>query len=216
MAEQSMIQVRVDSELKEQATSVFDRIGIDIPTAVRMFFKAAVREQRLPFSTDVSSDTKEPSDAEKLMHYVRSMVMYEPPIAGEDEEVIAMLPLEYGSIPGAMFVQLVTKIPEGKISCWEYIFKTLERLYGMEVTGLPDKALPKMYADGEFIPYWRLITNKGILGTGLGGSREFQREHLLKEGVPVVQRGSVQGSYKVENYKDYLFDFSKLKVVKAE
>lgn len=38
MAEQTMIQVRVDSEVKEQAASVFDRIGIDIPTAVRMFF----------------------------------------------------------------------------------------------------------------------------------------------------------------------------------
>ena len=72
MAEQTMIQVRVDSELKEQAASVFDRIGIDIPTAVRMFFKAAVREQRLPFSTDVSSsDTREPSDAEKLMDFIQ-------------------------------------------------------------------------------------------------------------------------------------------------
>ena len=216
MAEQSMIQVRVDSELKEQAASVFDRIGIDIPTAVRMFFKAAVREQRLPFSTDVSSNMKEPPNTEKLMDFVRSMIMYESPIEGEDEEVIAMLPLEYGMIPGAMFVQLVTKIPEGRISCWEDIFKTLEKLYGMEVSGLPDKALPKMYADGESIPYWRVITNKGILGTGLSGSREFQREHLLKEGIPVVQRGSIQGSYRVENYKDYLFDFSKLKVVKTE
>lgn len=216
MAEQTMIQVRVDSELKEQAASVFDRIGIDIPTAVRMFFKAAVREQRLPFSTDVSSNMKEPPNTEKLMDFVRSMIMYESPIEGEDEEVIAMLPLEYGMIPGAMFVQLVTKIPEGRISCWEDIFKTLEKLYGMEVSGLPDKALPKMYADGESIPYWRVITNKGILGTGLSGSREFQREHLLKEGIPVVQRGSIQGSYRVENYKDYLFDFSKLKVVKTE
>ena len=46
-----IIQVRMDRELKEQATAVFEEIGVDIPTAVRMFFKAVVREKKIPFAT---------------------------------------------------------------------------------------------------------------------------------------------------------------------
>lgn len=51
MAKQTVIQVRVNTELKEQVTEIYKIIGIDIPTAVRMFFKATLRDQGLPFST---------------------------------------------------------------------------------------------------------------------------------------------------------------------
>lgn len=51
MAKHTIIQVRVNTELKEQVAEIYKIIGIDIPTAVRMFFKATVREQALPFST---------------------------------------------------------------------------------------------------------------------------------------------------------------------
>lgn len=215
MTEQTMLQVRIDNKLKEEAAAVFEQIGIDIPTAVRMFFKAAVREQRLPFSTDVSAASKEKTDAEKLMAIMKSMVLYEPPIMGDDAEVIAVLPLEYGQVPASMFVQLVTKVPAGKITCWEDVFKALGEIYGMEVKSLPNKTLPNIDSNSDFIPYWRVVSNRGILGTGRGGGKEHQRESLLKEGVPVVQRGNVQGSYKVENYRDYMFDFSKLKILKT-
>ena len=60
MTEQTMLQVRIDNKLKEEAAAVFEQIGIDIPTAVRMFFKAAVREQRLPFNTDTFSESLKP------------------------------------------------------------------------------------------------------------------------------------------------------------
>ena len=53
MAEQTIIQVRVDRELKDQAVEVFEELGIDIPTAVRMFLKTVVREQGLPFGTNI-------------------------------------------------------------------------------------------------------------------------------------------------------------------
>ena len=46
-----ILQVRVDRKLKDQAAAVLQEIGIDIPTAIRMFFKAVVREKKIPFST---------------------------------------------------------------------------------------------------------------------------------------------------------------------
>ena len=35
----TLVQVRVDDELKNQATAVYDALGIDLSTAVRMFLK---------------------------------------------------------------------------------------------------------------------------------------------------------------------------------
>ena len=212
MAEQTMIQVRMDTVLKDQAMEVFDKIGIDMSTAVRMFFKAAVREQRLPFSTLVADPINEQTKAQQLADYLKSMVMYEAPIA-DDEGTIAIMPLEYGGIPVAMYIQLLTKVPAGKITRWEDIFEHLGKLYGMKVYELPGKAMPQMDSDGNDIPFWRIVSTNGVLGGGRWNNREGQKEKLISEGIPVVQRGSIEGSYKVENYKDYLFDFSSLKVV---
>lgn len=45
----SVMQIRVDDDLKAQAAAVFDKLGIDTPTAVRMFMKRAVLENGIPF-----------------------------------------------------------------------------------------------------------------------------------------------------------------------
>ena len=53
------IQIRVDQDLKDQAAAVFEDVGIDMPTAVHMFFMAAVRERSIPFSTALKEQEKE-------------------------------------------------------------------------------------------------------------------------------------------------------------
>lgn len=45
----SVLQIRVDDSLKEQAVALFDRLGLDLPTAVRIFLKKAVSEDGVPF-----------------------------------------------------------------------------------------------------------------------------------------------------------------------
>lgn len=214
MAEQTIIQVRVDNGLKEQVAEIFDRIGIDIPTAVRMFFKATVREDDLPFSTKGKvQEQREPTQAEQLMEYFKGIMMYEPPLASS-EDTIVILPLENGyEIPTAMYAQMVTVVPAGKITCWEDIFAFLGKLYGKEVS-YPDRSLPRIDTENRSIPYWRVVSRQGVLGDGRGGTRETQREQLINEGIPVVQRGSIEGSYKVKDYKEYMFDFNRLKVVR--
>ena len=81
--EQSLIQIRVDAQLKEQASDVFDKIGIDIPTAVRMFLKATVRDQKLPISTNVASNgdlAKHQCETEQMMQIIKNLLTYEPHI----------------------------------------------------------------------------------------------------------------------------------------
>lgn len=45
----SVIQVRIDDELKLEATAIYEKLGIDLSTAVRMFLKRSVMENGIPF-----------------------------------------------------------------------------------------------------------------------------------------------------------------------
>ncbi len=46
----SLLQVRIEDSIKEEAAEIFERLGIDTSTAVRMFLKRAVMENGIPFS----------------------------------------------------------------------------------------------------------------------------------------------------------------------
>ena len=43
------LQIRVEDSLKEQAVAVFERLGLDLPTAIRIFLKKSVSENGVPF-----------------------------------------------------------------------------------------------------------------------------------------------------------------------
>ncbi|MBR0395648.1 MAG: type II toxin-antitoxin system RelB/DinJ family antitoxin [Clostridiales bacterium] len=53
----SVIQVRVDDELRQEATEIFEDLGIDMSTAIRMFLKRTVKERGLPFSMIAIDDS---------------------------------------------------------------------------------------------------------------------------------------------------------------
>ena len=46
----SVMQVRIDDELKSQASAVYNELGLDLPTAIRMFLKRSVVVGGVPFS----------------------------------------------------------------------------------------------------------------------------------------------------------------------
>ena len=46
------IQIRVDSEIKKQATELFSSIGLDMSTAVNLFLYQCVLRGGLPFSVE--------------------------------------------------------------------------------------------------------------------------------------------------------------------
>jgi DNA-damage-inducible protein J len=49
----STVQVRIDDETRIKATELFDRMGLDIPTAIRMFLKQSIESNGLPFQPRV-------------------------------------------------------------------------------------------------------------------------------------------------------------------
>ena len=51
MAEQVLVQARVDKELKQEVTEIYEALGMDIPTAIRMFFVRSKMVRGIPFDT---------------------------------------------------------------------------------------------------------------------------------------------------------------------
>lgn len=68
---QVLLQVRVDKDLKEQTASIYEAIGMDLPTAIRMFFKRTVMIGGLPFEGRL---IKQDSMAQKAFVSMRKKV----------------------------------------------------------------------------------------------------------------------------------------------
>ena len=58
--EQTLIQVRVDRPLKDDVSEIFASLGIDISTAVRMFFQRCRLEHGIPFALTVPQAATRP------------------------------------------------------------------------------------------------------------------------------------------------------------
>ncbi|MCM1184522.1 MAG: type II toxin-antitoxin system RelB/DinJ family antitoxin [Roseburia sp.] len=50
MAEQALVQVRLDKDLRDEVADIYAKMGLDIPTAIRMFFARTKIEKGLPFA----------------------------------------------------------------------------------------------------------------------------------------------------------------------
>jgi DNA-damage-inducible protein J len=52
MAQSSLLQVRLDTELKSNAERLFNEIGLDMPSAIRLFLKQSLVKGGVPFPID--------------------------------------------------------------------------------------------------------------------------------------------------------------------
>ena len=52
---QTMIQVRVEKDLKDRVSDIYEAVGLDLPTAIRMFFKKSILVGGLPFDGRVTT-----------------------------------------------------------------------------------------------------------------------------------------------------------------
>jgi len=192
MTEQTFIQVRIDSSLKQSATDILNDLGMDMPNAIRMFLKRIVIERGLPFDAKLPSTQEEAEHAEDG----KSVVIYRPAKPAK-------------IIPMQEYIDLLCKVPAGKITRLADIEHHLGKLYEVahvqiEFTVNYDNPL------WEGIPLWREVSTRGMLQDTRYCSRDHQEDMLRKEGLSIVPCGSFQRSLKVDNYKDYLFDFDSL------
>ena len=45
----TVLQTRVDAQTKQEAETLFDSLGLDITTAIRLFLRQAINQQKIPF-----------------------------------------------------------------------------------------------------------------------------------------------------------------------
>lgn len=57
------ISIRMDDKLKKDAEELFEDLGMNLTTAVTIFFKQALREQRIPFEIYREISNKETLEA---------------------------------------------------------------------------------------------------------------------------------------------------------
>lgn len=204
---------RLDVGLQEQASRVYEKIGMDLTTAVQCFLMETVWQQRWPISSTADYFGAERVESQK--HKSQNINHVECDDLS-DEGIVGMMPLQAGRVPPEMYEQLIRKIPQGKISSMEAMAGYLGKLYGVKADENPNLSYGKLMFTQPRVPLWRVVSKYGVLIETIFCTRERQKAMLEEEGIPVVQRGSIEGSFKVENYRDYMFDFSKLRVIKRK
>ena len=68
----SNVTIRMDEDLRKEATVLFDDLGISLNQAITLFVKQAVREQKIPFEISRNIPNKETLDAFKEIELMKA------------------------------------------------------------------------------------------------------------------------------------------------
>lgn len=63
MSEQVLIQFRADKNLKQEVSEIYESLGMDLPTAFRMFMSMSKMVKGIPFSVTIPENAVTRSDA---------------------------------------------------------------------------------------------------------------------------------------------------------
>jgi alkylated DNA nucleotide flippase Atl1 len=122
------------------------------------------------------------------------------------DEVVLVNPTE--------IVEIMKKIPRGKVATIVEICKKIAKAYGVKgccslTTGIfimaAANAAEEAAGDGKFlnIPYWRTLKADGFLNEKYPGGAEAHKRLLEKEGFRILQKGR---RFVVDDYENYLVD----------
>lgn len=70
----SFVQVRIEEELKEEAIKLFNELGLDLSTAIRLFLKKCVEDKKLPFKLKV----REHDNSKDVEYRIKADVLVPP------------------------------------------------------------------------------------------------------------------------------------------
>ena len=66
----SLIQLRVDDKLKAEATDIFEKLGLDLSTAIRIFLTRSVEERGIPFTMKLDTERYKAEAAIRAMREI--------------------------------------------------------------------------------------------------------------------------------------------------
>mgnify|MGYP001025114887 CR=1 FL=1 len=71
MSEQVLIQFRADKALKQEVAEIYEKLGLDLPTAFRMFMAKSKMVKGLPFEAMLPEDTITRAEAKNAFYELR-------------------------------------------------------------------------------------------------------------------------------------------------
>ncbi|MDE7300418.1 MAG: type II toxin-antitoxin system RelB/DinJ family antitoxin [Lachnospiraceae bacterium] len=71
MAEQVLIQFRADKALKQEVTEIYEKLGLDLPTAFRMFMAKSKMVKGLPFEATLPEQTITMAESNNYFYELR-------------------------------------------------------------------------------------------------------------------------------------------------
>lgn len=71
MAEQILIQFRADKALKQEVAEIYEKLGMDLPTAFRMFMTRSKMVKGLPFEATLPEQVITRVEAKNAFHELR-------------------------------------------------------------------------------------------------------------------------------------------------
>lgn len=71
MSKQVLIQFRADKALKQEVTEIYERLGLDLPTAFRMFMAKSKMVKGLPFEAMLPENTITRTEAKNAFYELR-------------------------------------------------------------------------------------------------------------------------------------------------
>ena len=212
-----IITVKVEDALKDQAASVLDELGLDLPTAIRMYLKALVRENGVPISTKLPKEPSAPAApaVEETAPAEEAPVEEaepeeEPAVTEAPEAAESAVVIDYTTKNGRkaisrLFIDEICSVPEGKLTRWKDMEAKLSAKYGTEVTRPQSIRWPAAKEDGTEIPYWRIVGDRGAVRGDKMIEQAVQEEKLKAEGHAFISAGHDRfAGIKVEDWKKKL------------
>ncbi len=84
MAEQVLIQFRADKKLKQEVTEIYESLGMDLPTALRMFMNKSRMVRGVPFDVRLSENTVTRAEAMQAFEDLRTQAANLPEMTLEE------------------------------------------------------------------------------------------------------------------------------------
>ncbi|MCQ2100288.1 MAG: type II toxin-antitoxin system RelB/DinJ family antitoxin [Fibrobacter sp.] len=85
----TVLQIRMDEDLKNEAADLFDKMGMDLPTAIRVFLKRAVAEKAIPFEVREPRATYPANKGWNAFMELRNQAQQGPAAGMSEEEIEA-------------------------------------------------------------------------------------------------------------------------------
>lgn len=71
MAEQVLVQFRADKALKQEVSDIYNQLGMDLPTAIRMFMVKSKQVRGLPFDAVLPEQSTKREDFRSAFNALR-------------------------------------------------------------------------------------------------------------------------------------------------